>query len=172
MEGIHWWLHISYIRNNFPGCEIIIDTRRRLIQIWSDVGLEWRITRTLSIEGGRRSLAAGEYSKHPPQCVPVRYWNQPGSAIFTKNPPEALFLQRKSFRSSGGIPVAIDFHQKHTISHQNPSGEVMFSTGKESLVEISPEGLPLTQNPTGSVSALPVSLPAGTLRGGVLSITS
>ena len=43
----------------------------------------------------------------------------------------------------------------------------MFSTGTESLGELSPEGLLLTQNPTGSVSALPVSLPAGTLRGGV-----
>ena len=43
----------------------------------------------------------------------------------------------------------------------------MFSTRRDSLGKISPEGLPLAQNPTGSVSALPVSPPAGTLRGGV-----
>ena len=47
----------------------------------------------------------------------------------------------------------------------------MISTGRESLGEISPEGLLLTQNPTGSVSALPVSLPAGTRRGGVKTTT-
>ena len=47
----------------------------------------------------------------------------------------------------------------------------MFSTGRESLGEISLEGLPLTQHLTGSVSALPVSLPAGTLRGSVVILS-
>ena len=69
--------------------------------------------------------------------------------------------------SSGGIPVDAGFHRNHTISHRNPSGGVFLSTGRESLGNTSPEGLPVTQNPTGSDSALPVSLPAGTLRGGV-----
>lgn len=72
--------------------------------------------------------------------------------------------------ASGGIPVDAGFHRNHTISHRNPSGGVFLSTGRESLRKISPEGLPVTQNPTGSVSALPVSLPAGTLRGGVLNL--
>ena len=44
----------------------------------------------------------------------------------------------------------------------------MLSTGRETLGEISREGLPLTQNSIGSVSGLPVSLPAGTLRGVVM----
>ena len=74
--------------------------------------------------------------------------------------------------ASGGIPVASSFHRNHTISHRNPSGGVFLSTGRKSLGKTSPEGLPVTQNPTGSVSALPVSLPAGTLRGGVYGITA
>ena len=71
--------------------------------------------------------------------------------------------------ASGGIPVDTGFHRNPTISQRNPSGGVFLSTGRESLDKISPEGLPVTQNPTGSVSALPVSLLAGTLRGGVLN---
>ena len=58
------------------------------------------------------------------------------------------------------------------MSHRNSSGGVIYSTGREGLGKISPEGLPLTQNPTGSVSALPGSLPAGTLRGGVIKVPS
>ena len=72
--------------------------------------------------------------------------------------------------ASGGIPVITGFHRNHTISHRNPSGGVFLSTGRESLGKTSPEGFPVTQNPTGSDSALPVSLPAGTLRGGVNTI--
>ena len=51
------------------------------------------------------------------------------------------------FWAYGSIPVGTDFYRKHTSSHRNPSGGVMFSIGRESLGEISPEGLPLTQNP-------------------------
>ena len=69
--------------------------------------------------------------------------------------------------ASGGIPVDTGFHRNHKISHRNPSGGVFLSTGRDSLGKTLPEGLPVTQNPTGRVSALPVSLPAGTLRGGV-----
>ena len=68
--------------------------------------------------------------------------------------------------TSDGILVASGFHWNHTM--WNPSCGILSCTRRESLGEISEEGLPVTQNPTGSVSALPVSLPAGTLRGGVL----
>ena len=50
----------------------------------------------------------------------------------------------QAFRASDDIPVANDFHHKHTMSHRNPSGGIMFSTGRESLGKISPEGFPLT----------------------------
>ena len=48
------------------------------------------------------------------------------------------------FRASGGFLMAPDFHWNHTISHRNPSGNVIFSTWRESLGKTSPEGLPLT----------------------------
>ena len=102
-----------------------------------------------------------------PLSVPVRYWNRTGSTEFHLKSTGSLISSAEQllrvFWASGGIPVATDFHRKHTISHQNPSGGVMFSTGRESLGEISPEGLLFTQNSTGSVFALPVSLLAGTL---------
>ena len=69
--------------------------------------------------------------------------------------------------ASGGFPVAVIFNQNHAISHQNLSDGVFSCTGRDSLWEISGERLPVTQNPTGSVSALPLALPAGTLRGDV-----
>ena len=61
------------------------------------------------------------------------------------------------------------YDRNHAISHRNPSGEILVCTGRGTPSEISPEGLPGTQNPTGSVSALPLGLPAGTLRGAVLN---
>ena len=70
------------------------------------------------------------------------------------------------FRASGGLPVATVFHCNHTTSHRNPSVGTIFPTGRASLGKISPEGLPLTQNP--NVYALPMNPPAGTLRVGVL----
>ena len=100
----------------------------------------------------------------------MRRWILTGSAEFhLKSTGSAITIAEELplvFRASGGILVATDFHRNNTISLRNPSGGVIFPTGRESLDKISPEGLPLTQNPTGSVSALPVSLPAGTLRGG------
>ena len=68
---------------------------------------------------------------------------------------------------SGGFPVAVVSDRNHAISHQKPSGGVFFWTGRDSLYEISAEPFLVTQNPAGSVSALPLALPAGTLRGGV-----
>ena len=72
--------------------------------------------------------------------------------------------------ASGGIPMDTGFHRNHKISHRNPSGGVFLSTGKNSLGKTSPEGVLVTQNPIGSVSALPVSLPARTLSGGVIAM--
>ena len=58
-------------------------------------------------------------------------------------------------------------HRRHRISHRNPFRAGLFSIGGEIPSKISPEGLLVTLNPTGSVSALPVSVPARALRGGV-----
>ena len=38
------------------------------------------------------------------------------------------------------------FDRNHTISHRNPYGKITVCTGRETQCEISPEGLPMTQN--------------------------
>ena len=99
-----------------------------------------------------------------PFSVPVAHLILTGSAEFhpklTGNAISTAEEFPLVFWASCGIPVATDFHRNHTISHRNPSGGVFLSTARERLGKISPEGLLVTENPTGSVSALPVSLPA------------
>ena len=77
--------------------------------------------------------------------------------------------------ASDGFPEALIFKQNHAIFHRNPSCGVLSRTGRDSLSgdykETSAEPLPITQNPTGSVSTLPLALVAEPLREGVKKVT-
>ena len=59
------------------------------------------------------------------------------------------------------------FDRNHAICHRNLSSEIIVCIRRGTPSEISSEGLPVTQNPTISLSAFSLGLRAGTLRGTV-----
>ena len=68
-------------------------------------------------------------------------------------------------KSQWKCTLLVLFDRNHAVSHRNPSGGLTDCTRRESPSKIPREGLPVTKNFIGSVSALPLGLPAGTREG-------